>query len=300
MTISVQVGSPVPVPEQIRYQIELQILGGGLAPGVALPSVRGLARKLRLSPGTVAAAYHTLEATGRVISRPGAGLFVAPLAPKREADTQGACHAALDELVRGGHSREMLAAAARAWAARRAVSRVVAIDTSLDMAELIAAELEQGLGLPVVGRALADLHPGSVGEDDLLVTPGYHIAAIRGRRVRARIEPIHVVAAPACREALRALPAHSLVLVITHAPAVLPFARAIVHGLRGEDVTLLTHERSEQHRWAGAAHAATLVLADALSCPEARAAGLTNVLEFRLVSDESIAALAEQCSASKR
>jgi DNA-binding transcriptional regulator YhcF (GntR family) len=291
MTISVHPGSAVPAREQIRYQIELQILGGVLRPGAALPSVRALARSLELSTRTVADAYRCLEATGRVVGRPGAGLFVASPPAATAADVEGACALALDDLVRQGHSRERLAAAARAWAGRPAASRVVVTDTTLAMAELIAAELQQGLRVPVVARALDDLVPSDEA-GDLIATLPYHRAVVERRAPGTSVETIYLAPAPECERALRELPPDSLVLVLAHAPAVVPFARAVVHGLRGDELTLLSLERRERRRWAGAAHAAALVLADVLTFPEVEAAGLTNAVPLRLASPASVAAVA--------
>lgn len=294
MTISVHPGSAVPVREQIRYQIELQILGGVLGPGAALPSVRALARSLKLSTRTVADAYRCLEATGRVVGRPGAGLFVAVQPTATAADAEAACALALDGLLRQGHSRQRLAAAARAWAGRPAASRVVVTDTTLAMAELIAAEVQQGLRVPVVARTLDDLAPSGEG-GDLIATLPYHRAVVERRAPDTPVETIHLAPAPQCERALRELPADSLVLVLAHAPAVDPFARAVVHALRGDELTLLSLERRDRRRWAGAAHAAALVLADVLTCPEVGAAGLTNAVPLRLVSPASVAAIAAFC-----
>lgn len=291
MKLSVHPGSVVPVREQIRYQFELQILGGVLGPGAALPSVRALARSLKLSTRTVADAYRCLVATGRVVARPGAGLFVASPPAATAVDAEAACALALDELVRQGHSRQRLLAAAQEWAGRPAVRRVVVADTTLAMAELIAAELAQGLRVPVVARTLDDLDPSTSG-DDLIATFPYHRAAVERRAPGSQVETIHIAAAAACERALRELSADSLILVLTHAHAVVPFARAFVHGLRGDELTLLSLERRERERWAGAAHAAALVLADVLTYSEVHAAGLTNVVELRLVSPASLAAIA--------
>jgi DNA-binding transcriptional regulator YhcF (GntR family) len=266
-------------------------VGGVLAPGAPLPSVRALARSLKLSTRTVGDAYRCLEATGRVVARPGAGLFVASPPTATAVDAEAACARALDELVRQGHSRQRLVAAAQEWAGRPAVRRLVVADTTLAMAELIAAELAQGLRVPVVARTLDDLDP-STSCDDLIATLPYHRAVVERRAAGTQVETLHLAAAPTCERALRALPDDSLVLVLTHAHAVVPFARAFVHGLRGDELTLLSLERRERQRWAGAAHAAALVLADVLTLPEVRAEGLTNAVELRLVSPDSLAALA--------
>jgi GntR family transcriptional regulator len=63
---------------------------GDLAPGELLPSVRQLAGKLRLNPGTVVQAYRELERTGLVELRQGSGTFVRELTLPRRAAEQAA------------------------------------------------------------------------------------------------------------------------------------------------------------------------------------------------------------------
>jgi DNA-binding transcriptional regulator YhcF (GntR family) len=48
--------STVSIREQLSAQLVLGILSGRLAPGERLPSVRALARRLRIHPNTVSAA----------------------------------------------------------------------------------------------------------------------------------------------------------------------------------------------------------------------------------------------------
>lgn len=74
--ISVDDSGPVPVFEQVRAQIAAQILTGALHTGQRLPTVRQLARELRIAPGTVARAYHLLENEGLVTTGRRAGTRV--------------------------------------------------------------------------------------------------------------------------------------------------------------------------------------------------------------------------------
>ncbi|WP_425350199.1 PLP-dependent aminotransferase family protein [Methylobacterium platani] len=53
----------------------------GLAPGERLPSIRGLAAAMGVSPSTVVEAYERLAAEGAVRSRPGSGFYAASAAP---------------------------------------------------------------------------------------------------------------------------------------------------------------------------------------------------------------------------
>ena len=67
-----------PIYEQIADQVKEQIMTGVLAPGEALPSMRLLARELRISVITTKRAYEDLERDGFLENVPGKGCFVAP------------------------------------------------------------------------------------------------------------------------------------------------------------------------------------------------------------------------------
>ncbi|HKJ03825.1 MAG TPA: GntR family transcriptional regulator [Longimicrobiales bacterium] len=68
--------SPTPLYEQIAARVRLAVASGEMAPGDALPSVRGLARELRVNPATVVQAYRDLATDGFVELRHGQGTFV--------------------------------------------------------------------------------------------------------------------------------------------------------------------------------------------------------------------------------
>ena len=66
-----------PIYAQITRQIKQQILSGALHPGDALPSIRLLAKELRISVITTKRAYDELENEGFIYTLPGKGCFVA-------------------------------------------------------------------------------------------------------------------------------------------------------------------------------------------------------------------------------
>jgi len=78
MEIILSNSSGKPIYEQITDQIKEQILTGGLAAGDALPSMRLLAKELRISVITTKRAYEELEREGFLTTVPGKGCFVAP------------------------------------------------------------------------------------------------------------------------------------------------------------------------------------------------------------------------------
>ncbi|MGN1026772.1 MAG: GntR family transcriptional regulator [Faecousia sp.] len=64
--------------EQIYTQIKDQIIGGALGEDDPLPSIRNLAKDLRISVITTKRAYEELEREGFLYTVPGKGCFVAP------------------------------------------------------------------------------------------------------------------------------------------------------------------------------------------------------------------------------
>ena len=79
MTILLDNQSGEPIYRQIAQQIKAQILSGVLVPDTPLPSIRNLAKDLRISVITTKRAYDELEQQGFVYTLAGKGCFVAPL-----------------------------------------------------------------------------------------------------------------------------------------------------------------------------------------------------------------------------
>ncbi|WP_152351614.1 GntR family transcriptional regulator [Brachybacterium subflavum] len=76
MQLHIDPGSSDPIYEQIRAALAAAILSGELASGEALPSIRTLARDLRVSVITTTRAYNELVADGLADSVRGKGVFV--------------------------------------------------------------------------------------------------------------------------------------------------------------------------------------------------------------------------------
>ena len=77
MNLSISNASGQPIYDQITSQIKGLILSGELHAGDALPSMRALAKDLRISVITTKRAYEELERDGFLVSIPGKGSFVA-------------------------------------------------------------------------------------------------------------------------------------------------------------------------------------------------------------------------------
>jgi len=92
MHIPIDPSASAPIYEQIREGITAAILTGDLAPGQALPSIRSLARDLRVSVITTTRAYNELVADGLVDAVRGKGVFV------RAQDPDQLRHRALEQI----------------------------------------------------------------------------------------------------------------------------------------------------------------------------------------------------------
>ena len=77
MNLIISNASGQPIYDQITSQIKGLILSGELHVGDALPSMRALAKDLRISVITTKRAYEELERDGFLVSIPGKGSFVA-------------------------------------------------------------------------------------------------------------------------------------------------------------------------------------------------------------------------------
>ena len=77
MEIIIRNTTSQPIYDQIASQLRAQIIAGKLRPGEALPSIRALARDLKISVITTKRAYDELEAAGFLYTVAGKGCFVA-------------------------------------------------------------------------------------------------------------------------------------------------------------------------------------------------------------------------------
>jgi len=79
--IHIDPADAVPLWKQVEEGVRAWIATGRLAPGAPVPSVRELARELRINPATVARAYQGLGEAGLLSIRRGEGTFVSEAPP---------------------------------------------------------------------------------------------------------------------------------------------------------------------------------------------------------------------------
>jgi DNA-binding transcriptional regulator YhcF (GntR family) len=287
----------VPVRDQLVTQLEMKILDGSLAMGQRLPSVRALARRLKIHHNTVSAAYQDLEASGRVKLRRGAGVFVQGRGPTTPGEARG-----LDEMIRlslhaafrKGFTGPEIRSAVERWLAAAPPDRVVVVDPAQGMAELLMHEIRQTVGVPTSCCTDEDLarEPHRLSGALVLVLP-YHEEMVRRVAPAASLEILTLAVHPRDREAILAMPEGSIVLVVSHAPTLLPFASVFLRSLRGDEIVVEAHLLGDGRAWRRLVKAADLVLADALAVEAVRRAGARRLREIRVVSEEALGRLRE-------
>ena len=78
MNVLIDNKSGIPIYDQIYSQIKSQIISGNLQENEMLPSIRSLAKDLRISFITTKRAYEELEKDGFIYTIPAKGCYVAP------------------------------------------------------------------------------------------------------------------------------------------------------------------------------------------------------------------------------
>lgn len=162
--------SDVPIREQFVKQVMLGILSGDLQPGERLPSLRDLARRFKLHPNTLSAAYRQLEKDAWLELRKGSGVYVRPrnptsTAPALTLDQQIAMVFSLAR--RQGMPLAAVRRRLRQWLAAEPADRFLVIEPDQNLREIVIAEISQAVHLAVEGcdfegcKALTTL-PGSI------------------------------------------------------------------------------------------------------------------------------------------
>jgi DNA-binding transcriptional regulator YhcF (GntR family) len=285
----------VPMRDQLVAQLELQILGGRLKPGQRLPSVRALARRLDLHANTVSAAYQDLKSSGHVELRRGAGVFVT-----RRAAASFEEAGSLDEMIRlalraafrKGHSAGQVREAVERWLNAAAPERIVVVDPSPEMGELVAREVRDVLAVPVASCSVKQAQgQPSLLSNALVLTLPYHAGTVSGLAPGSAVEVLHLEFSRNDQALVQSLPDGSTVLVVSHSPTILPFATALLRALRGDEVLVEVKLLFRGREWKRLLPVADLVLADAVAADALRPLRPRRMREFRLLSEAGLSRL---------
>jgi len=272
--------SSLPIREQLSAQLLLGILSRKLAPGEKLPSVRELARRLKIHANTVLAVYRDLAQRGWVRAQGGNGVFV------REFKwTTG--KGGLDELVRSwvedaqtlGYSLADVQAALE----RMRPAGFVVMDPDLELARILAAEASEAMGHPVGFASLDNPPAGAL----ILAQAGQadHVARAVGDR------PFRVIHLKSMQEVLAGRqrpPFPILIGVVSRSPQVREWAGTLLSSLGFDAESVLLRDPAVPSFTEGLSMCA-VIASDVVAAVDLPAPSRPMVL--RLLSEESLAEL---------
>lgn len=143
-------GTEVAVHEQLRAQFVLGSLNRRLGPGEKLPSVRALARQLKLHANTISGVYQSLAEQGWVNRKRGSGMYV------RAGETEPAAEGidafarrVADDALRRGYTVEAVRDALERLRGQLHARRYLVVDPDPEFARVLATEISSELGRPV-------------------------------------------------------------------------------------------------------------------------------------------------------
>ena len=172
MSIRVSKESDVPVRQQLVAQIEFLIATGRLGPGDALPSVRGLARQLRIHYNTISQSYQDLAHKDLVVARRGGRMIVRiperPLIPPATRDIDDLLNEVMRTARVHGYTLQQLGDRVRERMLEERPDHGLVVSHDAGMRRLLQLELREALGCAV--------HACS--PDELAVNPGLAVGAV--------------------------------------------------------------------------------------------------------------------------
>jgi GntR family transcriptional regulator len=111
---------------QIVEQVKYKVASGELSPGQRLPSIRELAKQLKINPRTVVKSYEELRAAGLAVMRQGQGVFI--------TENQALASAKTRQKTIADLTRRMFSEAMRIGADKEEILRIVN-ETAQEMRE---------------------------------------------------------------------------------------------------------------------------------------------------------------------
>jgi len=273
--------SSIPIREQLSAQILFGIVSRRFIPSERLPSVRDLARRLKVHPNTVSAVYQDLAARGWVKRKAGSGVFVSDI-----SELDAFVHAWMEEARSRGFSLDAVRAAfEKAGNASRQPPdsrKMLVLHPDLQLARILAAEIEESVGHPVKHSGIEDAAHFPDFEAHTLLTTTSGVEPVS----RLRRDGHELIALKSMEELLAGLgrPASPMLIgIVSRSETILKWASLLIPalGLAGSD---LIQRNPEHPKWREGLAACDLIAADVVCAKELPKKSKTIIL--RLVSDD--------------
>ncbi len=293
MDIRISRESEIPLRQQLAEQIVFHIATGKLEPGQALPSVRALARHLKIHHNTVSEAYQDLIRRMWLVGRRGSRVTVR--AQKEGVHSRAA--SGLDDLINTlirvareqGYSLQSLRERVRERLLAEPPDHILVVEADAGLRRLLQEEIRAAINWPVDVCSRLDLaaHPG-LGIGALAVAAHYAIPDVNPLLPRDRPAiPLAFSAADEQVELIRKRREPSVVAVVSASEGFLQTARSVLATAAGRRHVLQEFLLPLPDPKALAA--ADVVFADSIAVREVKHRG---VVPYRLISPASLSYLA--------
>ena len=236
MKIHINKQSEVPVREQLHEQIIFLLGTGKLSIGKTLPSVRELARQLKVHHNTVSHVYGDLVREGWLVTRRGSRLVAVQQArgPREDAARLTSLDDLIDLMVRladeHAYSLQQLAARVRERLLAEPPDHLLIVEPEAELGNLMREEIRRAIGQVPAGYTVSRLQqdPGmAIGA--VLLTPCYLVDGLDCIPSKnRRIVPLTYTPADGHLDLVRSLRQPSAVGVLSVSPAFLKTAGGLL------------------------------------------------------------------------
>ena len=293
MDIRISKQSEVPLRQQLAEQIVFHIATGKLQPGQALPSVRELARRLKIHHNTVSEAYQDLIRRMWLVGRRGSHVTVRALEEGAQSRTASGLDDLINTLIRvareQGHSLQSLRERVRERLLAEPPDHILVVDTDTGLRRLLQEEIRAAINFRVEACSRLELaaNPG-MGIGALAVAAHYAIRDVDSLLPKDRPAiPLEFGAADEQVEMIRNRREPSVVAVVSVSEGFLQTARSVLAPAVGRRHVL--QEFLLPLPDPKALVAADVVFADSIAVREVKHRG---VIPYRLITPASLSYLA--------
>jgi len=278
--------SSIPIREQLSAQLILGILSRRIAPGDRLPSVRDLARRLKVHSNTVSAAYRDLAARGWVSQRRGSGVYVRALKmPEPSGGVEAFVRAWVEDGAARGYTIDALEAAlskiARELQAPASGQNFLVLHSDRYLACILAAEIQEAVGRPVAFGAVADASKHLTADSLVLATASCEqaVSELRPNQQRViRLKSMEEVFAGQNRPV-----SATLIAVVSRSESIRQWSSMLL-GVVGVTGMAILHRNPDDPGWKDGLAACDIVAADVIAARELPKKIRASV--FRIISND--------------
>jgi len=264
--------SAAPIHDQLVTQILLGILSKDLKPDQRLPSVRALARMLRVHPNTVSGVYQELVRRGWLESRRGSGMYVRAAPAAQRSHLEQLLASFIEAARSEGWTDAVIRQTLECELVRSARTPVVLFESEPELREVLLCEIEQATGIR------PDVAGTAAGPDVLTIaTPGRAQLLEQTLPAGAPRMLLQVASIPAALLAHQRPSPNDLIAVVSASREILNRAGMILLAA-GIDSSTLVECDCRKSGWKERALACDMVISDVIAAEQLRAHNRLHVL----------------------